>query len=83
MGIKAIFIVSRMEEKLIGRGNMDARRMYSYKENKYSKGYEVHKPQHGSKPGQWEEREVSVGNDLPHYKWRDGPKDVGHIFFKD
>jgi hypothetical protein len=72
-----------MEEKLIGRGNMDTRRMYSYKENKYSKGYEVHKPQHGSKPGQWEEREVSVGNDLPHYKWRDGPKDVGHIFFKD
>lgn len=57
--------------------------MYSYKKNKYSKGYEVHKPQHGSKPGQWEEREVSVGNDLPHYKWRDGPKDVGHIFFKD
>jgi hypothetical protein len=39
--------------------------------------------QHGSNSEQWEEREVSVRNDLPHYKWRDGSKDVGHIFFKD
>ncbi|WP_275938034.1 RHS repeat-associated core domain-containing protein, partial [Cronobacter malonaticus] len=65
------------------RGNMDARKMYSYKKKKYSKGYEFHKPQHGSKPGGWEKGEVSVGNDLPHIKWRDGANDQGHIFFED
>ncbi|EQA4287337.1 hypothetical protein ACX2VH_004159 [Cronobacter dublinensis] len=48
------------------RRNMDARKMYPYKEKKYSKGYEFHKPQHGSKPGGWEKSEVSVGNALPH-----------------
>jgi hypothetical protein len=57
--------------------------MYSHKKQKYTKGYEVHKPQHGSLPGGWEAREVRVGNDLPHLKWRDGAENVGHIFFKD
>jgi len=65
------------------RGNMDARTMYSYKKKKYSKEYEFHKPQHGSKPGGWEKGEVSVGNDLPHIKGRDGANDQGHIFFED
>ncbi|EOU9535197.1 hypothetical protein ACOJCT_003453 [Cronobacter dublinensis] len=65
------------------RGNMDARTMYSYKKKKYSKGYEFNKPQHGSKPGEWEKGEVSVDNDLPHIKWRDGANDQGYIFFAD
>lgn len=62
---------------------MDAREMYSYKKNKYSKGYKFHKLQYGSKPGGWEKGEVSVGNDLPHIKWSDEANDQGSIFFVD
>jgi hypothetical protein len=63
---------------------MDARKTYSYKPLKYSKGYEVHKPQPGWQlPGGWGDREVKVGNNLPHIKWRDGSGNYGHIFFNE
>ena len=51
----------------------------------YTKGYEVHKPQLGSRPTSWD-RELEVGNDLPHMKWTEGTGAdwaEGHIFFGD
>jgi RHS repeat-associated protein len=65
------------------RGGMDARKMYAFENDKYDRGYEVHKPQHWRYPGGWEEREVRHGNDLPHIKWRDGSGNYGHIFFNE
>ena len=71
---------------------LDRRKMYSYKKSRYVSGYEVHKPQprldsYGKKQtssSAWQEREVSVGNDLPHIKWRtNNGSNQGHIFFKE
>lgn len=71
---------------------LDRRKMYSHKKYPYSTGYEVHKPQprldaYGKKQtskNAWNERESSVGNDLPHIKWRtNNGSNQGHIFFKD
>jgi hypothetical protein len=63
---------------------MVACKMYSYKPLKYPKGFEVHKAQRGwHLPVGWGDREVEVGNNLPHIKWREGPDDIGHTFFKD
>lgn len=53
------------------RGNMN--RYKNYTQKKYSKGYEVHNVQNP--------RELGVGNDLPHLKWKDG-KSLGHIFYE-
>ncbi len=69
---------------------MDRRKMYT--NDSYIKGYEVHKPQPGTnRSGQqltarerWTTGESSVGNDLPHIKWKtDSGNNQGHIFFGD
>ena len=56
---------------LESRGNMN--RYKQYEENKrYSKGYEVH--------NQINDREMDVGNNLQHIKWKDS-KTGGHIYY--
>ena len=69
---------------------MDRRKMYTA--TPYEKGYEVHKPQPGKdrqgnyckSKERWEKGETSVGNDLPHIKWKKpGRQGQGHIFFED
>ena len=52
------------------RGNMDRRKQYT--QEKYIKGYEVHNDKNN--------RELEVGNDLQHLKWKDG-KSGGHIYY--
>jgi hypothetical protein len=55
------------------RGNMN--RYKNYAKDKgvtYKKGYEVHNVQNS--------RELGVGNDLQHLKWKDG-KAGGHIYY--
>ncbi len=54
------------------RGEMDRRKEYATGEVKYYKGYEVHNDQN--------QRELDVGNNLQHLKWKDG-KSGGHIFY--
>jgi hypothetical protein len=71
--------------------NMDRRKMYTT--DSYPKGFEVHKPQPGPLQGssrrvdaqtRWAAGESSVGNDLPHIKWKtDNGRNQGHIFFDD
>ena len=51
------------------RGNMDRRKNYT---NKGRKWYEVHNVQN--------DRELEVGNDLRHLKWKD-EKSGGHVFY--
>jgi hypothetical protein len=53
------------------RGNMDRRKQYT--DDTYKKGYETHNDQN--------KRELDVGNDLQHLKWKDG-KAGGHIYYK-
>ena len=53
-----------------GRGGMDRRKQYT--SDSYQKGYEVHNQQNA--------RELGVGNDLQHLKWRDG-KAGGHAYY--
>ena len=69
---------------------MDRRKMYTTEI--YEKGYEVHKPQPGKdrqgsyckSKERWEKGETSVGNNIPHIKWKRGGKSgQGHIFFED
>ena len=69
---------------------MDRRKMYTT--DSYKKGYEVHKPQPGTDRNgkqqnakdRWLTGESSVGNDLPHIKWKtDSGNNQGHIFFGD
>jgi len=52
------------------RGKMD--RQKNYTNNTYKKGYEVHNKKN--------KRELEVGNDLQHLKWKDG-KSGGHIYY--
>ncbi|MBL8484872.1 MAG: RHS domain-containing protein, partial [Rhodocyclaceae bacterium] len=52
------------------RGNMDRRKQYTT--DRYKKGYETHNEQNA--------RELGVGNDLQHLKWKDG-KAGGHIYY--
>ena len=55
------------------RGNMNRFKQYSKDRGKtYKKGYETHNDQNT--------RELDVGNDLQHLKWKDG-KAGGHIFY--
>ncbi len=55
------------------RGNMNRYKQYSADKGiTYKKGYEVHNDQNA--------REIGVGNDLQHLKWKDG-KAGGHIYF--
>ncbi|AEV69261.1 hypothetical protein Clocl_2702 [Acetivibrio clariflavus DSM 19732] len=54
------------------RGNMNHYKQYSYEKIKYKKGYETHNIKNA--------RELTVGNDLQHIKWREG-KSRGHIFY--
>ncbi|WP_228449436.1 hypothetical protein [Chryseobacterium sp. 2VB] len=53
------------------KGNMNRYKNYTTKQ--YKKGYEVHNDQNT--------RELGVGNDKQHLKWKDG-KSSGHIFYK-
>lgn len=56
-----------------GRGNMNRYKQYSKDKGvTYKKGYEVH--------NQLNERELGVGNNLQHIKWKDG-KAGGHIYY--
>ena len=52
------------------RGRMN--RYKQYTQQAYRKGFEIH--------NQMNQRELAVGNNLQHLKWRDG-KSGGHIFF--
>lgn len=54
------------------KGNMNRYKNYTTK-HQYRKGYEVHNDQNA--------RELGVGNDKQHLKWKDG-KSSGHIFYK-
>lgn len=57
-----------------GRGNMNRYRNYAKdRAITYKKGYETHNTQNA--------RELGVGNDLQHIKWKDG-KSGGHIFYR-
>ena len=49
---------------------MDRRKQYT--ETRYKKGYEVHNSKN--------RRELEVGNDLQHIKWKDG-RAGGHIYY--
>jgi RHS repeat-associated protein len=55
------------------RGSMNRYKQYSKDKGiKYEKGYEFHNQQNN--------REIDVGNDRPHIKWKDG-SNSGHIFY--
>ncbi|WP_223787001.1 RHS repeat-associated core domain-containing protein [Marinicella meishanensis] len=56
------------------RGNMDRRKEYTARKDRYNKGYEAHNDQNVE--------ELAVGNDLQHIKWKDG-RSSGHIFYND
>ena len=53
------------------KGNMNRYKNYTTKQ--YKKGFEVHNVKNS--------RELGVGNDKQHIKWKDG-KSSGHIFYK-
>jgi hypothetical protein len=76
-----IRVANRADAALLlqqARGNMDRRRNYT--PDAYGKGFEVHNAQIPTSRA----REMAVGNNLPHVKWRDNSGSSwggGHIFF--
>ncbi|EJG2146881.1 hypothetical protein A4A95_RS09200 [Elizabethkingia anophelis] len=59
-------------KNLLKEAKGDINRYKNYTNKQYKKGYETHNVQN--------KRELQVGNDKQHIKWKDG-KSSGHIFY--